>query len=195
MRGMKENEGRTVEEEDEVLEVMAKHWEEFGRKREDTEAEMGDMGEHELVMCEELSWEEVVEVMKCLKGGKTAGPDGIMKEILMYGDGRLVNVMLLMMNVVMKSYYCLLDRKRSLLVLLHNYSDVEQVDNYRWVAISCSVVKVCVRVLARRLGRFAEDRILTEAQGGFRSSWRCSDQWLVLRDYVRCRRGRSKIHI
>ena len=43
------------------------------------------------------------------------------------------------------------------------------------------MVKVFVRVLARRTGRFAEDKILTEAQGGLRSGRRCSDQWLVLR--------------
>ena len=41
------------------------------------------------------------------------------------------------------------------------------------------MVKVFVRVMVRRLGRFAEDRILTESQGGFRSGRRCSDQWLV----------------
>ena len=29
-----------------MLEVMAKLWEELGRKREDTEAEMGDVGGH-----------------------------------------------------------------------------------------------------------------------------------------------------
>ena len=39
-----------------------------------------------------------------------------------------------------------------------------------------------MRALARRLGRFDEDRILTEVQGGFRSGRRCSDQWLLLRD-------------
>ena len=33
--------------------------------------------------------------MKCLKRGKAAGPDGIMNEMLMYGGGRLVEVMLL----------------------------------------------------------------------------------------------------
>ena len=58
--------------------MMEKHWDEFGRKREDTEAEMGDMSGHESVMCKEISWEEVVEVTKCLKRGKAAGPDGIM---------------------------------------------------------------------------------------------------------------------
>ena len=38
-------------------------------------------------MCEEVSWEEVVGVMKCLKR-KAAGPDRIMNKMLMYGGGR-----------------------------------------------------------------------------------------------------------
>ena len=38
---------------------------------------MGDVGGCELGMCEEVSWEEVVEVMKCLRRGKAPGPDGI----------------------------------------------------------------------------------------------------------------------
>ena len=42
------------------------------------------------------------------------------------------------------------------------------------------MVKVFARVLVRRLERFAVDRILTEAQGGFRSGKRCSYQWLML---------------
>ncbi len=41
--------------------------------KEDTEAEMEYVGGHELVMCEEVSWEEEVEIMKCLKRGKVAG--------------------------------------------------------------------------------------------------------------------------
>ena len=42
-----------------------------------------------------------------------------------------MEVILLMMNVVMKSEYCLLDWKRSLLVPLHKDGDVEQVGNYK----------------------------------------------------------------
>ena len=52
-----------------------------------------------------------MEVMEWLKRGKAAGPDGIMNEMLMYGGGGLVAVMLLMMNVVMKSECCPLDWK------------------------------------------------------------------------------------
>ena len=98
-----------------------------------------------------------VDVMKCLKRGKAAGPDGIMNEMLIYGGGWLVEVMLLMMNVVMKSECCPLDWKRSLLVSLHKDGNMEQVGNYRGTALGCSVVKVFVRLLVRRLGRFTEN--------------------------------------
>ena len=43
-----------------------------------------------------------------LEERKAAGPDGIMNEMLIYGDGRLVGVMLLMINVI-KGECCLLD--------------------------------------------------------------------------------------
>ena len=34
------------------------------------ESKMGDVGRYELVISKEVSWEEVVEVMKCLKRGE-----------------------------------------------------------------------------------------------------------------------------
>ena len=40
-------------------------------------------------MCNEVSWEEVVEVLKFLRRGKASGPDGILNEMVMYGGGRL----------------------------------------------------------------------------------------------------------
>ncbi len=41
--------------------------------------------------------------MECLKRGKAAGPNGIMKNILMYGGRRLMEEMLLIMNVAIKN--------------------------------------------------------------------------------------------
>ena len=67
------NDRRIVEgeEEDEVLavlEVLAKHWEELGRRSKNCSEDdvvpdtvMGDVGGCELGMCREVSWEEVVE--------------------------------------------------------------------------------------------------------------------------------------
>ena len=62
---------------------------------------------------------------------------------------------------------------------LHKDGDNEEVGSYGAIALVCSMAKVFMRVLARRMRRFAEDKILMDAQGGFRNR-RCSDQWLVL---------------
>ena len=64
-----------MEGEDRVLEVVAKK-----TGKNDTIApniELGDVGSCEFGMCEEVSWEEVVEVIKYLKYGKALSPDGI----------------------------------------------------------------------------------------------------------------------
>ena len=85
---------------------------------------------------------------------------------------------------------CPLDWTRILLVPLHK-DDVKQVGNYSGIALGCCVVKMFVGILARRLGRVAEDRILTEVQGGW-SGKRCSDQWLVLRGVCEVRKREKK---
>ena len=67
---MKVEERRIVEGEDEVLTVLARRWEELGRRSKDRseddvvpDTEMGDVGGCELNMCKEVSWKEVVEVL------------------------------------------------------------------------------------------------------------------------------------
>ena len=126
---MKDEVERIAEGEDEVLAVLARHREELGRSSEDCSEDdvvpgtaMGDVGEWELGMCKEVSWEEV-EVLKCLGRGKAPGPDGILNEMVMYGGGRLVEVMLLqVMNLVMRSESLPADWKRSVLVPLHHHT-------------------------------------------------------------------------
>ena len=49
----------------------------------------------------------------------------------MYGGGRLVEVMLQVMNLVFRSESCLAYWKRGLLVPLRKDSDNEEVKNYR----------------------------------------------------------------
>ena len=49
-----------------------------------------------------------------------------------------------------------------------------------------------MRVMAGRLGMFAEGKILTEPQGGFRSHRICSHQWLVLRGVCELRKREKK---
>ena len=62
-------------------------------------------------MCNEVSWEDVVEVLKCLRRGKAPGPGGILNEMVTCGGGRLVEVMLQVMNLEL-SESCPADWKR-----------------------------------------------------------------------------------
>ena len=104
--------------------------------------------------------------------------------MVIYGGERLVEVMQQVINLVLRSESCPANWLRSLLVSLHNDGDYAVVGNYRRIALGCSVVKVFMRVMPRRLGWFAEDRIFTEAQKEFRSHRRDLDRWLVLRLFV-----------
>ena len=73
---MKGEKGRIMEGENEVLGVLARHWEELVRSSEDDvvpDTAMGDVGGCELGMCKEVRCEEVVEVLKCLRRGKVPG--------------------------------------------------------------------------------------------------------------------------
>ena len=42
-------------------------------------------------------------MVEVLRRGKTSDPDGILNEMVMYGVGRLVEVMLQVMNLVLRS--------------------------------------------------------------------------------------------
>ena len=64
---------------------------------------MGDVGGYELGMCKEVSWEEVVKVLKSMRKGNAPCPDGILNGMVIYGGRRLVEVMLQVMNLVLRS--------------------------------------------------------------------------------------------
>ena len=88
---MRGNDGAVVEETEQVLEVLAKHWEELGKSHNS----LGQEQEPELVhessdMYQEIGWKEVVRVLKMLKREKAPGPDGILNEMLSYGGSRMV---------------------------------------------------------------------------------------------------------
>ena len=47
---------------------------------------MGYVGGCELGMRKEVSWKEVVEVLKCLRRGEAPGPERILNEMVMFGS-------------------------------------------------------------------------------------------------------------
>ena len=80
-----------------MLEELAKHWEDLGKQQTDGDrmiAEMEDRREGiALDMCEMVTWQQVLDVVRCLRRGKSPGPDGILNEMMVYGGFRLVETL------------------------------------------------------------------------------------------------------
>ena len=187
--------GQVVESQEEVVEELAKHWEELGSRKESESTMEEDRMEGSEVrsdLCEMVTFDEVVGILKQLKRGKATGPDGIPNEMMMYGGTRMVVTMVQLFNLVVQQACCPKDWRRSYIVPLYKDGDPETASNYRGIALGSCVAKVLAKLLSRRLGIFAEEEILTEAQGGFRSERRCADQILILRGVCELRRKEKK---
>ena len=90
----------------------------------------------------------------------------------MYGGTRMVVTMVQLFNLVVQQACCLKDCRRSYIVPRYKDGNPETVSNYRGIALGSCAAKALAKLLSRRLGTFAEEEILTEPQGGFRSERR-----------------------
>ena len=75
-------------------------------------------------------WQDVGKNLGGMRRGTAPSPDGILNENGDVGGGRLVEIMLPVINLVF-SESCQADWKRSLLVPLYKDGDKEEVGNYR----------------------------------------------------------------
>ena len=179
-----------------MLEELAKHWEDLGKQQTDGGQMIAEMEDRRegigLDMCEMVTWQQVLGVVKCLRRGKSPGPDGILNEMMVYGEFRLVETLAQLMNLAITEEYVPSEWRKSFVVPLYKSGDPEVAGNYREIALGSCVAKVFTRVPTRRLGEYAEERILTEALGGFRAKRNCSDQILILRGVCELRRRKRR---
>ena len=124
-----------------------------------------------------MGFQEMFTIVKGLKRGKGPGPDGIINEMLKYGENRMVLCSLV--NLVMESMYWPDDWRW--IMPLFKAENEKVAGNYRGITQGSCVAKVMTWVLAGRLSKFSDNYILTEGQGGFRPRRGCADQVLVLR--------------
>ena len=83
----------------------------------------------------------------------------------MYGDTRIVVTMVQLFKPFVQQPCCPKDWRRSYVVPLYKDGDPETASNYTGIALRSCVAKVLTKLLSRRLGTFAEEEILMEAQG------------------------------
>ena len=124
--------------------------------------------------------------------GEGLGLGEILNEMLIYGGSRMVESMRCMLNVMRRSQVCPQDWKSSFVIPLFKDGDPESASNYRGIALGSCVAKVWAKILTVRLGEYAEENILTDAQGGFRAKRRCADQIMILRGAFELRKRKKK---
>ena len=121
-------------------------------------------GEDNGDMCEKVTWQEVLGLLRYLRRGKAPGPDGILNEMIVYGGFRLIESLTQLLNIAIDEECVPSDWRKSYVVPLFKSGDTEVASNYRGITLGSCVAKVFTRCLTRRLGEFAGE-FLQRARG------------------------------
>ena len=89
---LQNEQGEMMDEKDDILGVLADHWEGLGKQDESCEAIDGGIGGRVDEGCEQvrIRYDAVLGIVQKLKKGKAVGPDD---EMLKFGGGRVVQTL------------------------------------------------------------------------------------------------------
>ena len=97
-----------------------------------------------------ISKEEILYALRNLERGKAAGSDGILNEMLMFGGEKMISSMRVLFNNFIELEGYPQEWRRSLIVPMFKDDDREELDNYRGIALSCTVGNVLNECLMNR---------------------------------------------
>ena len=138
-----------------------------------------DTDEH--LFNENITAEEVINGIKKLKSGKSAGPDKIIGEMLKCANNSVIEYLVLLFNFLFERGRFQLDWSKSIIVPIHKKGDLENPDNYRGVALTSIVSKAYTYILNRRLVQWVErEEKIVEEQAGFRAGYSTVDHIFTL---------------
>ena len=134
---------------------------------------------------ENISSSEIESAIKQLKTGKSAGPDGIISEMLKSSSALLLPLLVKLFNLILDSGQYPRSWRRSIIVPLHKRGDNSVPDNYRGISLTSTFSKVFLHVVHSRLQTWVNDNdIIVEEQAGFRRGYSTIDNIFVLRGVI-----------
>ena len=163
-------------EQDEVLEVFARFYEELYFYVA-TESPFPGDGAHS----SPVTVKEVIEALKKLRAGKACGDDELCAEMLKTSHAGLVSAISTVFSDILHGYAELpATWAISRLVVSFKKGDATLPKNYRPIAIIPVLCKLFSTVLLGRVGRLL-DSLQDPEQGGFRPDYSCSDIIMFMR--------------
>ena len=134
----------------------------------------------------DFSDESIVKVLKLFERGKAAGPDGIGAELLRHEPELTAQLLSFVFkecfrHAVVPSVWC----KANVAPVFKNKGSVGDIRNYRPISLTCTVRRVYERMLLQQYFVSNTERVLANAQGGFRPKRGTLQQIYVLHESMR----------
>lgn len=129
----------------------------------------------------DITVEEVQNVVKELKNNKAAGWDKIPNEAIVHAGKGFIELLTELYNIIFTTGEMPSNWKHGRLVLIHKKDLVEDIYNYRPLTVIIALCGLYSKVLNERLTNITEEHdILGEIQNGFRKGRSCADNKLIL---------------
>ena len=155
-----------------------------GKNNKTEEGKEGGEGknpEYEGEKIEEISIEEVKDVIKGMKNNKAAGDDDIKYEFLKKGGEKLTKGLVIIFNMMLKEKTTPESWNTEGVTLIFKGGDRQNISNYRGIAISNTLGKIFAKILANRISKTAEEKDwLGENQAAFRKNRGVEDHLFTL---------------
>ncbi len=150
-------------------------------------------------MDEEITNEEVKQVVERMKNNKAAGMDEIPYEMYKYGGESAIGRLTDLFNVVWTNE-CVPDAwNESRVTLLHKggHKSKKELRNYRPIALADTSGKIFCAVMNERMQRcIRNERVFGEEQNGFRYDRRAEDNIYVVNELIeRMKRDGKKVYL
>ncbi len=141
----------------------------------------------------DISEDEIIKAIRSLKKKKSAGPDGIINEMLKVGYRTIIKPLQKLLQLVFDSKHFPSPWKRGIIVKIFKSGDPFDTDNYRGVTLSSVLGKLFSLIMTNRLQTDLESNDkLHPAQGGFRKDHRTSDNLFILSQIVKFYKSKKK---
>ena len=133
----------------------------------------------------EITDEEILKAVKSLKLGKSAGLDGVMPEMFVYGIEYILPMITRFFNRLFKTGDFPDSWGKFIIVPLHKKGSLDSPDNYRGIALQSIFSKLYMSVLNRRVTFYANMYdLISECQAGFREGYSTLDNAFILNAFV-----------
>ncbi len=150
----------------EIANMFAKYFEStFKKSKNGNTPDCVEMQDQRLSI-NEISESEVIEALKTVRPSRTLGPDGIPPFLIKGLGSFLIPAITYIFNLILKEKTFPALWKISYIIPIHKSGKKEIINNYRPIAIQCSLAKLFEKIISKNIYSYMSS-LLIENQHGF----------------------------